>query len=127
MKVAAKAYLARKPDLVYTDKGTAIWKTAVAVQGRERGKDESLFVEVLAFGGLAEALAEADLKKGDLVQMEGRLQTETYEAKEGGKKTRLTLVLDGLAVVVRAKKPEGEAKEAEEAEEDFPPPESLPF
>jgi hypothetical protein len=36
MKVAAKAYLARKPDLVYTDKGTAIWKTAVAVQGRER-------------------------------------------------------------------------------------------
>jgi single-strand DNA-binding protein len=125
MKVAAKAYLARKPDLVYTDKGTAIWKTAVAVQGRERGKDESLFVEVLAFGGLAEALAEADLKKGDLVQMEGRLQTETYEAKEGGKKTRLTLVLDGLAVVVRAKKAEGEAKE--EAEEDFPPPDALPF
>jgi single-strand DNA-binding protein len=121
MKVAAKAYLARKPDLVYTDKGTAIWKTAVAVQGRERGKDDSLFVEVLAFG----ALAEADLKKGDLVQMEGRLQTETYEAKDGGKKTRLTLVLDGLAVVVRAKKAEGEAKE--EAEEDFPPPEALPF
>jgi single-strand DNA-binding protein len=119
--------LARKPDLVYTDKGTAIWKTAVAVQGRERGKDESLFVEVLAFGALAEALAEADLKKGDLVQMEGRLQTETYETKEGGRKTRLTLVLDGLAVVVRAKKAEGEAKEAEEAEEDFPPPEALPF
>jgi single-strand DNA-binding protein len=59
--------------------------------------------------------------------MEGRLRTETYEAKEGGKKTRLTLVLDGLAVVVRAKKAEMEAKEAEEAEEDFPPPESLPF
>jgi single-strand DNA-binding protein len=117
--------LARKPDLVYTDKGTAIWKTAVAVQGRERGKDESLFVEVLAFGALAEALAEADLKKGDLVQMEGWLRTQTYEAKEGGKKTQLTLVLDGLAVVVRAKKAEGEAKE--EAEEDFPPPESLPF
>jgi len=55
------------------------------------------------------------------------LRTQTYEAKEGGKKTRLTLVLDGLAVVVRAKKAEGEAKEAEEAEEDFPPPESLPF
>ena len=126
MKILAKAYLARKPDLVYTDKGTAIWKTAVAVQGRERGKDESLFVEVLAFGALAEALAEADLKKGDLVQMEGRLQTETYEAKEGGRKTRLTLVLDGLALVVRPRKAEGEGKEAE-GEEDFPPPEALPF
>jgi len=29
MKAILKAYLARKPELVYTNQGTAIWKTSV--------------------------------------------------------------------------------------------------
>ncbi|WP_353406170.1 single-stranded DNA-binding protein [Thermus thermophilus] len=100
-----KAYLARKPELVYTNQGVAIWKTSVAVQGR-RKEDETVFVEVLAFNGLAEALAEMDPPKGTYAHLEGRLQTETYEGKDG-KKTRLTLVLDDFALLVRPKKAEG--------------------
>jgi len=75
-------------------------------------------------------------ERAEVYLADGHLFLELAEPREGevwalaevvGKKTRLTLVLDGLALVVRAKKAEGEAKEAEEAEEDFPPPESLPF
>lgn len=116
MKVTLKGFLARQPELVYTDKGTGIWKTALAVQGRSK-EDETVFIEVIAFNGLAEALAELELAKGTLVQVEGRLQTETYQGKDG-KKTRLSLVVDELAVVVRRKKKE-EKEEAGEGEEPF--------
>jgi len=114
MKATLKAYLARKPELVYTNQGVAIWKTSVAVQGR-RKEDETVFVEVLALGGLAEALAEMDPPKGTYAHLEGRLQTETYEGKDG-KKTRLTLVLSDFALLVRPKKAEG----AEEAQSEEP-------
>lgn len=117
MKVVAKAYLARKPELVYTNGGVAIWKSSVAVQGR-RKEDESVFVEVLAFNGLAEALAELDPGKGTYALLEGRLQTETYEGKDG-KKTRLTLVLDAFAPLVRPKKAEKAEEEEAEPEEDL--------
>ncbi|GAA5336162.1 hypothetical protein YIM73518_13960 [Thermus brockianus] len=113
MKATLKAYLARKPELVYTNQGTAIWKTSVAVRGR-RKEDEAVFLEVLALGGLAEALAEMDPPKGTYAHLEGRLQTETYEGKDG-KKTRLTLVLDDFALLVRPKKAEEKAEAAEEA------------
>ncbi len=111
MKAILKAYLARKPELVYTNQGVAIWKTSVAVQGR-RKEDETVFVEVLALGGLAEALAEVDPPKGTYAHLEGRLQTETYEGKDG-KRTRLTLVLDDFAFLVRPKKAEEKAEGAE--------------
>lgn len=116
MKASVKAYLARKPELVYTNKGVAIWKTALVIQGREK-KDESVFVEVLAFNGLAEALAELDPPKGAYAFLEGRLQTETYEGKEG-KKTRLALVLENFALLARPKK--GEAQDAQEVGGDEP-------
>jgi len=108
MKITAKAYLARKPELIYTEKGVPIWKSSVAVQGR-RKEDESVFMEVLAFNDLAEALGELD---------PGKLQTETYEGKEG-KKTRLVLVLEAFAPLVRPKKAEAEAKEGEPEEDLF--------
>jgi len=113
MKATLKAYLARKPELVYSNQGTAIWKTSVAVRGR-RKEDEAVFLEVLAFNGLAEALGEMDLPKGTYAHLEGRLQTETYEGKEG-KKTRLVLVLDDFALLVRPKRA-GEG--AEKADQD---------
>lgn len=116
MKVTVKGFLARKPELVYTTNGTAIWKTAIAVQGREK-KDQSIFVEVLAFNGLAEAIADGlNPEKGTLVYIEGRFQTETYETKEGEKRTRINLLVDNFAVLAKPKKhqegeaaPEGEA------------------
>ncbi|BCZ90614.1 single-stranded DNA-binding protein [Thermus thermophilus] len=117
MKAILKAYLARKPELIYTSQGVAIWKTSVAVRGR-RKEDEAVFLEVLALGGLAEALAEMDPPKGTYAHLEGRLQTETYEGKDG-KKTRLTLVLDDFALLVRPKKAE-EAEAAEEAPSEEP-------
>ncbi|MEZ0348683.1 MAG: single-stranded DNA-binding protein [Thermus sp.] len=117
MKITAKAYLARKPELIYTEKGVPIWKSSVAVQGR-RKEDESVFMEVLAFNDLAEALGELDPGKGTYALLEGRLQTETYEGKEG-KKTRLVLVLEAFAPLVRPKKAEAEAKEGEPEEDLF--------
>lgn len=117
MKASLRAYLARKPELVYTNNGVAIWKTAVAVQGRGK-TDESLFVEVLAFTGLAEALAEANPAKGTYALLEGRLQAETYEGKEG-KKTRLVLVLEAFAPLVRPKKQGAQEAQGEGNEVDF--------
>jgi single-strand DNA-binding protein len=120
MQAKVKGFLVRDGDLKYTPKGTAIWKSALAIQGRERGKDETVFVDVVAFNGLATALAELEqeLKKGALVEVEGRLQTETYEGKKG-KTTRVVLLANDVAVVVRRNKDEAKADEADEAEDDL--------
>jgi len=114
MKAAVKGFLVRDGDLKFTPKGTGIWKSGLAIQGRERGKDETVFVDVIAFNGLATALGEQELKKGTLVEVEGRLQTETYEGKNG-KTTRITLIANDVAVVVRRHKTEEAQDEAPEA------------
>lgn len=93
------------------------------IRGREE-KDQSVFLEVVAFDGLAEAIADGlRPEKGALVYVEGRLQAETYETKEGEKRTRITLLVNNLALLAKTRKHQeaeasGEAKEVEETEDE---------
>jgi len=115
MNATLSGFLAREPEFLYTGSGVAIWKSSLVIRGRTQ-EDQAVFVEVMAFNGTAEALAELDLKKGTLVELQGKLQTETYTAKDGSQKTRISLVANRIAlpVPVRPKKAEAPA-EAEEA------------
>jgi len=114
MEATLKGFLVRDPEFLYTNSGTGIWKSALVIRGRTQ-EDQAVFVEVLAFNGTAEALAELALKKGTLVEPQGKLQTETYTAKDGSTKTRIALIVNRAALPVRPKKAEAPA-EAEEAE-----------
>jgi len=103
VKIAVEVFLAREPQVVVTPSGVKLWKSSFAIQAREKGAAPSQFVEVLAFNGQAKALEEAGLKKGDLVRLEGSLVVDHYTNQEGETVTRLALLVDRAALVVRRK------------------------
>lgn len=88
--------LTRDPEMRYAKNGTAICTLGLACnsylggKGEER-KEETCFVDVVAFGGLAEYIS-SQVQKGSEVVVDGRLQYQTWEAKDGTKRSRHQIV-----------------------------------
>lgn len=79
-RVCLVGRLTRDPELRYGGSGTPVTKFTVACD--RRGSDGADFIQVVTFNKAAEACAEY-LKKGRLVEVEGRWHTDSYENKEG--------------------------------------------
>ena len=82
--VVISGNLARDPEVRYGQNQLAIAKFTVAVNrvprsGEDTGAD---FIRVTAFGKQAEII-ERYLRKGSKVGVEGRIQTGSYDNKEG--------------------------------------------
>ncbi len=89
-KVMLIGNLTRDPELRYTPKGTAVADITLAINriwNNEQNvrQEETIFVEVTLWGRQAE-LAQQYLSKGRLAYIEGRLQMDTWDDKETGKK-----------------------------------------
>jgi len=89
-KVLLIGNLTRDPELRYTPKGTAVTDLGLAINrvwNNEQGQkqEETTFVEVTFWGRQAE-IAQQYLNKGRGVYVEGRLQMDTWDDKETGKK-----------------------------------------
>lgn len=80
--------LVRDPDLKYTPgAGTAVVTLTLAIDrrtGKESDKKEADFIPVVIWGKTAEATAQYT-RKGQLLAVSGRIQTRSYENKEGKK------------------------------------------
>ena len=72
--------LVRDPELKYGKDGKAILKSSIAVN---RNKEQTDFINIVAFGKTAELIAEYHTK-GDLIAISGAIWTGSYE-KEGVK------------------------------------------
>ena len=100
-KVMLIGNLTRDPELRYTPKGTAVADIGMAINrvwNNESGQkqEETTFVDVTLWGRQAE-LAEKYLGKGRGVYIEGRLQLDTWDDKETGKKrSKLKVVGENL-------------------------------
>lgn len=77
------------------DKHVANFRIAVARDGM---KDTTDFFDVVAWNKLAENLSTY-VGKGSEIYLEGRLQTRTYETKEGSKRTVTEIVADSVKFV----------------------------
>lgn len=100
-KVMLIGNLTRDPELRYTPSGKAVADISLAINrvwNNEQGQkqEETIFVDVTLWGRQAE-LAQQYLAKGRGVYIEGRLQMDSWEDKETGKKrSRLKVVGDNL-------------------------------
>ena len=100
-KVMLIGNLTRDPELRYTPSGKAVTDISIAInrvwmndQGQKQ--EDTTFVDVTLWGRQAE-LAEQYLSKGRGVYIEGRLQLDTWDDKETGKKrSRLKVVGENL-------------------------------
>lgn len=93
----------RDPELKYTPNGQAVAKFGVAVSRRYQtnGKwgEQTSFVEVVAWGQLAENVAET-VKRGTRVIVSGRHDQRTYEV-DGQKRTVWDLTADEVGPSLR--------------------------
>lgn len=77
--------LTRDPELRYTTSGTAIVQATIAVDRQfknQQGEREADFINLVIWRKAAENFANFT-HKGSLVGIDGRIQTRTYENKQG--------------------------------------------
>lgn len=87
-KTAFIGNLTRDPQIRATKNGTAVAQFTVAVSenftSNGEQKERTAFINVVAWGKLAEAVGN-QLTKGTRVMIDGRIETRSYDDKDGRK------------------------------------------
>lgn len=110
--------LTRDPELRYgqDSEGTAVCKFSLAVDRRAKDADAD-FLNIVAFGKTAEVCGKY-LAKGRQVGIDGRIQTRSYENKDGKKVNVFEIVAEAIDFV--GSKQDSQAPEAsKKKEQDF--------
>ena len=100
-KVVLVGRLTAKPELRYTPQNTAYTRFTVAVNRNftaADGKREADFINVVAWRKQAENISKY-FDKGNLISLEGRLQTGSYDDKDGNKRYTVDVALDNFEFV----------------------------
>lgn len=81
-------------ELRYTNNGTAVSRFTLAVdrRGKERETD---FIRCIAWRQPAELISEY-VQKGDRLGVTGRIQTGSYEDRQGNKRSTFEIVVDSF-------------------------------
>ncbi len=95
-KVILSGRLTRDPELKYTPKGQAVCKFSIAISRRYQDtngawQETVAFVPITSWGKQAETCGE-NLRKGSPVYVEGSLVTNSWQTKEGQKRSTLEVV-----------------------------------
>ncbi|MEK7805216.1 MAG: single-stranded DNA-binding protein [Planctomycetota bacterium] len=112
-KVFLMGNLTRDPELRYTPAGLAVASFGIAINRAWTAKtgeqkEDVCYVEINIFGRRAEVVGEY-LSKGSPIFIEGRLQFNQWETKDGQKRSTLRVVADNFQFIgVAAKRPGGE-------------------
>jgi single-strand DNA-binding protein len=97
-KIVVSGRVVRTPEKRFTpSNNVAVTEFAIAVESpaRNDGTVETAVVKVITWRDLAERCAQ-DIKKGDLVAVDGRLQINNFQTSDGQKKRDVEI--DAIAV-----------------------------
>lgn len=100
-KVVLVGRLTAKPELRYTAQNTAFTRFTVAVNRNftsADGKREADFINVVAWRKQAETISKY-FDKGNLISLEGRIQTGSYDDKDGNKRYTTDVALENFEFV----------------------------
>ena len=128
-RVLLAGHLGADPESRFTGAGTAVTTFNLATNESRRNSEGNYddFTEwhrCVLFGKLAETAAEY-LKKGQLVYIEGRLRTRSWEDKNGIKRYTTEVVGEQYTMLGRKNAENSSAKPAEESNSDTD--DDLPF
>ncbi len=107
--------LTADPELRHTPNDIAVTSFTIAVNrrfarsGEERQTD---FIDIVAWRNTAEFVCKY-FKKGQLIAVEGSIQTRTYQDKEGNKRKAFEIVANNLQFVESKKESNSEFSESE--------------
>lgn len=102
-KVFLMGNLTRDPELRYTPAGLAVASFGIAINRAWTAKtgeqkEEVCYVDINIFGRRAEVVGEY-FSKGNPIFIEGRLQFNQWETKDGQKRSTLRVVADNFQFI----------------------------
>lgn len=113
-KVCLVGRLTSDPQLYEATNGTKQTKFSVAVNRLKEGAD---FINCIAWNKQAELMCKY-LKKGNQIAIEGRIQTGSYDDKDGNKRYTTDVIVENLTFIGNKKKTQEAPKEARTEEND---------
>ena len=125
-KVVLIGRLVRDPEMRYTQSGKAFATFTLAVDRRfskqNNNQPTADFIPCMAWDKLAEIIGN-NLAKGRRVGVEGHLQTRTYEAQDGSKRSAFDVVVNELEFLEPKKGQQSQGQQVQPAIDD----EEIPF
>ena len=95
--VALTGRITHTPELKQTPSGTAVLSFSIAVDRRFSGKEKQTdFIDCVAWRTTAEFIARY-FSKGDMIAVEGEIQTRNYEDKHGNKRKAVEVVVSNVS------------------------------
>ena len=117
-KVVLLGRLTKDPELRYaTGSGIAVCRFTVAIN-RQLKKDETDFINCVAFGKTGETIAQY-ITKGRQIAITGSIRTDSYDAKDGTKRYTTDVIVETFEFVESKKK---ETNEFDKQASNFPDP-----
>ncbi|WP_217588444.1 single-stranded DNA-binding protein [Lentibacillus saliphilus] len=107
-RVVLVGRLTKDPDLRYTQSGVAVANFTIAVNrpfSNQQGAREADFINCVVWRRPAENLANF-MKKGNLIGVDGRVQTRTFEGQDG----KTVFVTEIVADSVQFLEPKGSSQ-----------------
>ena len=113
-KVFLLGRMTRDPELRFTNGGTEVTDFGLAVKRvwktqDQENQEETTFVDIVAWGRQAKLIAD-HFSKGQRIFVEGRLKLETWESKEGEKRSKLRIHVENFQFI--EKKSDSDAEPA---------------
>lgn len=112
-KVVLIGRLTADPSLRYTQSGKAFATFTLAVDRRFKQQNNNQptadFIPCMAWDKLAEIVGN-NLAKGRRVGVEGHLQTRTYDAKDGSKRSAFDVVVNELEFLESKQQSQGQSQ-----------------
>ena len=117
-KVILAGNLTRDPQLSYLPSNTPVVEFGMAINRKWRGQDgntkeEVCFVDLRAYGRQAETINQY-MTKGQAKLVEGRLQYQQWTAKDGTKRSKHMVIVEGFQFLGGPRQGEGGAPRASE-------------
>jgi single-strand DNA-binding protein len=117
--VTLAGHLTRDPEIRMISPDRPVAAFGIALNRRYKGADGELkedvtFVDCEAWGRTAELVGQY-LSKGSPVYLEGRLRLDSWQDKDGQKRSRLKVTTDSVQFLARKPQSEGDGPSAGEA------------
>ena len=102
-KVILNGNLTRDVEVRYTQSGSAVGSTGIAVNRRYTAangekKEEVMFVDLTFFGRTAE-IANQYLHKGSQILVDGRLDFQQWTTQDGSKRSKHAVIVENMQML----------------------------
>lgn len=95
--------LTKDPETGYAQSGTAVTSFRVASTTKTGEREDTLFIDAVAFGKLGENVSQY-MSKGKRILVEGRLSENRWEDNEGQQRSRMQIIANSVVFLSNGKK-----------------------